>query len=102
MKNLLREDGADASPTWPQDAARQCRTIALAVPWPAAQRVLSSEFGDLTGKILLDCTNPIRQWPEMDFDGGVSGGERVAKWARGARVVKIFNCTGAGNMANPR
>ena len=30
-----------------------------------------------------------------------SAGEEVAKLARGAKVVKIFNTTGAGNMADP-
>ena len=30
-----------------------------------------------------------------------SGGEQVAGWAPGARVVKIFNTTGFPNMANP-
>jgi len=30
-----------------------------------------------------------------------SGGELVAGWAKGAKVVKIFNTTGYANMANP-
>jgi hypothetical protein len=31
-----------------------------------------------------------------------SAAEQVASWAKGARVVKCFNTTGAENMANPR
>src|SRR5262249_29771021 len=50
----------------------------------------------------LDCTNPLA----ADLSGltvglTTSGGEQVASWARGARVVKVFNTTGFGNMANP-
>jgi len=51
---------------------------------------------------LLDCTNPLKP----DLSGltvgyTASGGEQVAGWAPGARVVKIFNTTGFPNMANP-
>lgn len=37
----------------------------------------------------------------MDHSGG-SGGEQVARWAPGARVVKAFNTTGFENMQNPK
>jgi 8-hydroxy-5-deazaflavin:NADPH oxidoreductase len=67
--------------------------IALAVPWNAVESVLRAA-GPLTGKVLLDCTNGAP--PDVR-----SGAERVAAWAPGARVVKIFNNTGAANMADP-
>ncbi len=35
------------------------------------------------------------------MERGLSGGEQVAQWAEGARVVKALNTTGAGNMADP-
>jgi predicted dinucleotide-binding enzyme len=38
---------------------------------------------------------------KWDIGHTPSGGEQVAAWAKGARVVKAFNSTGAGNMANP-
>lgn len=83
------------------DAATAAEVVALAVPWPAAQDALRSA-GDLGGKILLDCTNPLKP----DLSGltvgfTASGAEHVAAWAPGARVVKIFNTTGFPNMANP-
>jgi predicted dinucleotide-binding enzyme len=31
-----------------------------------------------------------------------SAGEAVARWAKGAKVIKALNTTGSGNMLNPR
>jgi predicted dinucleotide-binding enzyme len=47
--------------------------------------------GDLSGRIIWDCTNPLKP----DFSGLVigtdtSGGETVARWASGSRVVKAI------------
>ena len=74
--------------------------IVLTVPWPAAQQAVES-LGNIAGKTLVDCTNPLAG----DLKGLVVGpndsaGERVAGWAKGARVVKAFNTIGAGNMGN--
>ena len=72
--------------------------LVLSVPWPAARQAIESS-GDLAGKVLIDCTNPLA----ADLKGLVVGlntsaGEQVAEWARGARVVKAFNTIGAGNF----
>src|SRR5207248_6974415 len=75
--------------------------IVLSVPWPAAHEALRN-CGDLTGKVLLDCTNPLTADLNLDIGQTTSGGEMVGTWASGARVVKIFNTTGYNNMANPR
>jgi len=75
--------------------------VVLAVPWTAVDDALA-ELGDLGERTLLDCTNPLA--PDLSglvagADG--SGAEHVASRAGGARVVKVFNTTGADNMANP-
>ena len=71
-----------------------------ALPWPATRGVL--EKLGLEGKILLDCTNPLKPDPSgLEVGATTSGGELVAGWAKGAKVVKIFNTTGYANMANP-
>jgi hypothetical protein len=85
----------------PYEAAQSAEVVILATPWPNTADALRSA-GDLTGKIVLDCTNPLKP----DLSGiatgpDTSGGELVALWARGARVVKIFNSVGFGVMADP-
>lgn len=40
--------------------------------------------------------------PQATPQNTPSGAEQVAKWAGGARVVKIFNTTGFNNTANPK
>jgi predicted dinucleotide-binding enzyme len=53
-------------------------------------------------EVLLDCPNPVAEWPNVDHGNGKSGAEQVAAWAAGSRVVKIFNTTGYENMADPK
>ncbi len=82
-------------------AAEHGQVIVLAVPWPAAKQTLES-CGDLTGKILIDCVNPL----EADLSGlavghTTSAAEQIAHWAKGARVVKCFNTLGSANLAHP-
>jgi predicted dinucleotide-binding enzyme len=101
LKELLARAGGKARAASVKDAAAAAEVAALTVPWPAAQDALRSA-GDLRGKILLDCTNPLK--PDLSgltVGSTTSGAEQVAAWAPGARVVKIFNTTGFSNMANP-
>ena len=82
-------------------AARQAEVIALATPWTAAEGAVRAA-GNLSGKVILDCTNPLKE----DLSGlavgdTTSGAELVASWAMGSRVVKVFNTIGYENMADP-
>ena len=75
--------------------------VVLATPWSAV-RDLPGAPVDWSGKILIDCTNPLRpdrSWLEDEEQR--SGAERIAAWAEGASVFKTLNHTGANNMANP-
>ena len=84
-----------------KDAAGKSEVVVLAVPWSAVPDVLKAA-GRLNGKVLLDCTNPLKpDLSALELGTTTSGGEKVALAAPGAKVVKIFNTTGAGNMANP-
>lgn len=83
------------------EAAKDAAAIVLATPWRATEAAIR-ELGDLKGKIVIDCTNPLAMGPEglhLVLGYAMSGGEQVAAWAKGAAVFKTFNQTGAENMA---
>ena len=102
---LVRESGPTARAVSVPEAARDAAVVVLTVPWDSARDALAAA-GDLRGRILIDATNPVPLTPEGLRQGLVighttSGGEQVARWAEGARVVKAFNTTGWQNMADP-
>jgi len=83
------------------DAVAGADVVVLATPWPAVADAIRSA-GDMTGKVLLDATNPLGAGMKLDVGpNGESGAERIAQLAPGALVVKVFNTTGFGNMADP-
>jgi len=85
----------------PAEAARDAEVIVLATPWPATEAAVKG-LGDLSGKMIIDCTNPLGSGSdglELVLGHYISGGERVASWAPGVSVFKSFNQTGAENMA---
>jgi 8-hydroxy-5-deazaflavin:NADPH oxidoreductase len=86
------------------DAARRAEVVVLATPWPAVRDALGAA-GDLTGKVLIDCTNPLRADAAglaLDVGFTTSGGEQVASLAVGAAVFKTLNQTGFENMQHGR
>ena len=99
---LLAEAGNGASAAGLAEAAAFGEVVVLATPWAAAREALG-QAGDLAGKVLFDCTNPLKPGlAGLELGLETSGGEQVAKWAQEAQVVKIFNTTGAENMADSR
>jgi predicted dinucleotide-binding enzyme len=96
---LVEETGARAASV--AEAASAAEVVVLATPWEATQDAIRNA-GDLAGKVVFDCTNPLApQLAGLTHGHETSGAEMVAGWAPGARVVKVFNTTGANNMANP-
>src|SRR5690349_14731129 len=85
------------------DAAMKADIIVLTAPWPAVPDTIKA-LGDLSGKVLIDCTNPL----SLNGDGSLtlslgsttSGAEEVARLATGAKVVKAFNTYGFENFAD--
>lgn len=100
VRSVLKNSGAGARATGAAEAASAADLVVLATPWSGAESALTSA-GDLSGKILIDCTNPLASLEGLEIGHSISGGEQVAAWAPGARVVKTFNTTGANNMADP-
>jgi predicted dinucleotide-binding enzyme len=97
VKGLLRELGAALATTIPR-AVAQCEIVALATPWDGARAAVEAA-GDLAGKVLIDCTNPIAAGG-LAVGHTTSGAEQIAQWAPGARVVKAFNTIGFEVMAD--
>jgi NADPH-dependent F420 reductase len=101
MAKLLEATGGRAKVLDLKSAVSECSVVVLAIPWPAAEKTIRST-GDLDGKIIVDCINPLAP----DLSGltiglTTSAAEKVAEWTKGARVVKAFNSTGSKNMGNP-
>jgi len=75
--------------------------IVLAVPFPAATAVLQSA-SDLSGKIVIDCTNPLTpDFSDLSLGFSTSAAETIAASAKGASVFKTLNHTGYNVMAQP-
>jgi 8-hydroxy-5-deazaflavin:NADPH oxidoreductase len=86
----------------PADAARAAEIVVIATPWGATEAAVKG-LGNLAGKIVIDCTNPLGMGPnglQLVLGHDTSAGEQVAGWAPGAAVFKTLNTTGANNMAN--
>lgn len=100
IRAILARAGGRARARTPADAAGFGDVIVNALPWRATKDVLSDLA--VAGKVLLDCSNPLlADLSGLELGTTSSAGEQVAKWARGAKVVKIFNSTGYSNMENP-
>jgi hypothetical protein len=94
--------GPQASLASTREAIAAGDVVILAVPYGAAESIARS-VPDWQGKILVDATNPLAPGlAGLSVGTTSSGAEEIARTARGARVVKAFNTTGAENMADSR
>lgn len=94
--------GRTPAPATVAEVAAFGEVVVLTTPWPTTQAAIQ-DAGNLGGKIVIDCTNPLK--PDLSglvLGHDTSAAEQIAQWVKGARVVKCFNSTGADNMANPK
>jgi predicted dinucleotide-binding enzyme len=100
-RQLLQAIGPNAQAGMVAEAAAFGQVIVLATPWPATEAAIRAA-GDLRGKTVIDCTNPLKPDASgLEVGFTTSGVERIAQWAKGAKVFKAFNTTGSNNMAEP-
>lgn len=77
------------------DAVSQAEVILLAIP-PVAIFDILPVLGDVSGKVIIDATNAVRQSPEPYPTVYHCLADRTK-----AELVKCFNTTGFENMINP-
>ncbi|MBI1764418.1 MAG: NADPH-dependent F420 reductase [Acidobacteria bacterium] len=85
------------------EAATASEVIVLSTPWEATPAALAA-CGNVTGKLIVDCTNPLKMGAnglELTIGHDTSGAEKLAALVPGAHLVKAFNQTGFANMAAP-
>lgn len=82
------------------DEPIQGDVVVLAVPYDAALQVAESRRAELTGRIVVDITNPV-DWASFDrlvTPPDSSAAEEIAKRLPGVPVVKAFNTTFARTL----
>ena len=75
--------------------------IVLAIPYGAIDDVIGHYGDQLSGKTVVDITNPVdfSSFTPLSVEAGSAAAE-IAQKAPGAKVVKAFNTTFAGTLAN--
>lgn len=83
------------------DACADADIVVIAVPFHAVAEVLGA-CGDLTGKIVLDTTNPLSAGTDRLAVGPeTSAAEEIARLAKGAHVIKAMNGVFWKNLRDP-
>jgi predicted dinucleotide-binding enzyme len=101
-QKLLQETDHTVRVTSGAEAAAGADVVVLATPWDVTHEVVTG-LGDLTGKTLVDCSNPLTSdFRHLAVGHTTSAAEEIAALAPGAQVVKAFNTVSAATMANPR
>jgi len=102
VRELLLRTGNDALATDQATASAQADIVVLAVPWNAVQEVLPN-LGDLSGKIVIDPTNPrvISSDGLRDYAVASSNAEIIQAMVPEAKVVKAFNTMSWETMVDP-
>jgi NADPH-dependent F420 reductase len=86
------------------DAAREADVVIVAVPWEGHRDLLASLAGPLTGKIVIDCVNPLGfdergAYPLAVAEG--SAAQQAASVLPGSRVVGAFHHVSAVVLLDP-
>ncbi|MFC0600306.1 NADPH-dependent F420 reductase [Streptomyces palmae] len=72
-------------------AAEFGEAVLVALPYGVGQEVAARLQTELSGKVLVDCSNPVGPGFRLLTEGGPSAARQLAEAAPDARVVKAFN-----------
>ena len=97
-KQAADETGATGGGSY-SDVVADADVVILAVPWTAVDETLP-QLGDLSGKVLIDITNPYTAEGLVPLEG-TSTAEEIQKKAAGAKVVKGWNHVYGVNLNRP-
>jgi predicted dinucleotide-binding enzyme len=106
VSELLGTIGSAARAGSVREAAQFGEVVVLATPFFATEAAIRMA-GNLSGKIVVDATNPLNSYgadrPPSGLTIGLttSAAEQIAGWAPGARVVKGFNTLRAALFGDP-
>ncbi len=101
VRELVERTGPDASATTPARAAGQADIVVLAVPGLLVEEITRS-LGDLSGKIIIDPTNPLRRANNrLELAVDTSNAQIIQAAAPDAHVVKAFNALNWSTMVDP-
>ncbi|MDB4972806.1 MAG: oxidoreductase coenzyme f420-dependent [Myxococcaceae bacterium] len=74
----------------PRETAEWAEVVVIAVPWRAVSALVSL-LGELTGKLIWDCTNSLNpDRSALELGTNTSAGEELQKLVPAARVVKAI------------
>lgn len=90
---LLKNDNTQAMPI--REAVAKSEVVLIATP-PTAVFELVLQLGDVSGKVIIDATNSVRQAPDPYKTVYHCLADKT-----NAEVVKCFNSTGFENILNP-
>lgn len=104
--DLIKKETGALAGTF-EDASTFGEIVIIAVKGNAAEDVVSSLAGKLSGKTVIDTSNPIKDAPPVNgvlqyfttFDESLF--ERLQKQVPGANFVKAFNSVGNALMIDP-
>lgn len=82
-------------------SVRDADAVFLATPYAAVEATVGGLAGELAGKIVVDCTNPVGPGLSHGLESKSSGAQVIAKLAPGAKVVKAFTIYGFENFEDP-
>ena len=101
VRDLVEQSGDGASATTPAKAAAGADIVVLAVPGLLVEEITLG-LGDLSGKIIIDPTNPLqRKLNRLEHGVDTSNAQIIQAAAPDAHVVKAFNTLNWKTMVDP-